>query len=321
MKQNILGYRKIWNVIKSQGVAVNRQTVMEIIKEIDPEGVECRRKRRLRRRIYTVPGPDFLWHIDGYDKLKPYGFSIHGCIDGFSRRLIWLEVGTTNKRPEVIANHYIKACKQLECVPTRIRADDGTENSIIEPIQIGLRSAHLDEYSGLDSFIIGTSPANQRIESFWSQLAKDRPMWWRQLFAEMTTMGILDGGNLLVVECVRFCFMNILREELNEIVARWNTHIIAPSKGTHLPRGRPDSLYFLPELYRSTSFKKSVDNSEIAQFEDPSFVITVEDNDKNFIEFAETILRMNMLDVSKPRTVSQALKVYLILIDAVAQYS
>ena len=23
-----------------------------------------------------------MWHIDGYDKLKPYGFPIHGCIDG-----------------------------------------------------------------------------------------------------------------------------------------------------------------------------------------------------------------------------------------------
>ena len=27
-------------------------------------------------------GPNFLWHCDGYDKLKPYGLCIHGCIDG-----------------------------------------------------------------------------------------------------------------------------------------------------------------------------------------------------------------------------------------------
>ena len=31
---------------------------------------------------YLTQGPRYLWHIDGYDKLKPYGFSIHGCIDG-----------------------------------------------------------------------------------------------------------------------------------------------------------------------------------------------------------------------------------------------
>ena len=25
-----------------------------------------------------------MWHLDGYDKLKPYGFAIHGCIDGLA---------------------------------------------------------------------------------------------------------------------------------------------------------------------------------------------------------------------------------------------
>lgn len=30
-----------------------------------------------------MQGPDFVWHLDGYDKLKPYGFAIHGCIDGY----------------------------------------------------------------------------------------------------------------------------------------------------------------------------------------------------------------------------------------------
>lgn len=28
-------------------------------------------------------GPNYLWHTDGYEKLNPYGFSIHGCIDGY----------------------------------------------------------------------------------------------------------------------------------------------------------------------------------------------------------------------------------------------
>ena len=30
-----------------------------------------------------LQGPDFVWHLDRYDKLKPYGFVIHGCIDGY----------------------------------------------------------------------------------------------------------------------------------------------------------------------------------------------------------------------------------------------
>ena len=109
---------------------------MEIVKELDPDGVQAQKKKRLRRRTYAVPGPNHLWHIDGYDKLKPFGFSIHGCIDGFSRRLIWLEVGPTNKNPQVIAHFYIQDIKQLNGVPARIRCDDGTENRVIEPVHI-----------------------------------------------------------------------------------------------------------------------------------------------------------------------------------------
>ena len=33
-------------------------------------------------------GPNYAWHIDGYDKLKPYGFALHGCIDGYSRKIL-----------------------------------------------------------------------------------------------------------------------------------------------------------------------------------------------------------------------------------------
>jgi len=31
---------------------------------------------------YFIQGPKYCWHIDGNDKLVPYGFAIHGGIDG-----------------------------------------------------------------------------------------------------------------------------------------------------------------------------------------------------------------------------------------------
>ena len=31
--------------------------------------------------VTFVQGSNFIWHADGYDKLKSYGFAIHGCID------------------------------------------------------------------------------------------------------------------------------------------------------------------------------------------------------------------------------------------------
>ena len=126
-----VGYREMWARLRMKGIIVKRARVMTLLRELDPDGVESRRKKRLRRRAYHSKGPNFVWHTDGHDKLKPFGFSVHGCIDGFSRRLLWLEVGPTNKNPEVIAKYYLEAVRQLGGVPRKIRSDDGTENSTI----------------------------------------------------------------------------------------------------------------------------------------------------------------------------------------------
>ena len=47
---------------------------MTLLKEIDPEEVNNRKRKRLRRRTYHAKGPNFVWHIDGYDKLNPMDF-------------------------------------------------------------------------------------------------------------------------------------------------------------------------------------------------------------------------------------------------------
>ena len=35
------------------------------------------------RTLLCIQGPNYVWHCDGMGKLKPYGFAIHGCIDGY----------------------------------------------------------------------------------------------------------------------------------------------------------------------------------------------------------------------------------------------
>ena len=42
---------------------------------------------------------------------------LHGYIDGFSRRLIWLEVPSFNKKLEIIGKFYLDAVKQLQSIP------------------------------------------------------------------------------------------------------------------------------------------------------------------------------------------------------------
>ena len=57
--------------------------------------------------------PNYVWHVDGYDKLKPYGFCIHGAIDGYSRLILWLEVLNSNNSSGVIAKYYLDALANL----------------------------------------------------------------------------------------------------------------------------------------------------------------------------------------------------------------
>jgi hypothetical protein len=75
-------YRTMWRrLLRRYNLKVKRDTVMDLLRIIDPNGVERRKHRRLLNRKYSNPGPNFLWQVDGYDKLKPYGFAIHAAID------------------------------------------------------------------------------------------------------------------------------------------------------------------------------------------------------------------------------------------------
>ena len=46
---------------------------------------------RLYRRVYSVPGSNYLWHIDGNHKMICYRLVVHGGIDGFSRLITYLK--------------------------------------------------------------------------------------------------------------------------------------------------------------------------------------------------------------------------------------
>lgn len=52
---------------------------------------------------------------------------------------MWLEIGTSNKVPEIIAKFYLDAVK-LYGLPRQVKADDGTEHSLVQPIHIYLSS-------------------------------------------------------------------------------------------------------------------------------------------------------------------------------------
>ena len=87
------------------------------LQETHPERCERGRRPKLKRRVYTNPGWNYCWHIDGYDKIKPDGFAIHGCIDGYIRKVIWLRLDKTKNNPVVIGRYYMDAVKEYGGCP------------------------------------------------------------------------------------------------------------------------------------------------------------------------------------------------------------
>jgi hypothetical protein len=121
----------------------------------------------------------------------------------FSRRLIWLEVGPTSKNPEVIGKYYLDAILQIGGIPRKMRSDEGTENRIVEALQIFLRSQHNYEHSGFANFSIGMSTSNQRIEAYWSHLIRDGPGWWINFFKDLCDFDLYNDCDPVQVDLKR----------------------------------------------------------------------------------------------------------------------
>ena len=185
------GYRYMLQKLRSSGLTADKETVRLILKSLDPVGVDKRKRRKLTRREYHSFGPNHTWHIDGYDKLKPFGIAIHGAIDGYSRRILWLKLSSSNNNTKVIANYYLCCMKWLNLIPCIVRGDCATQNVIVCRIQPFFCRNHTDSQSKDRSFIYGHSTANQHIESWWSKLFKSMTSWWITLFRTWLSMASL----------------------------------------------------------------------------------------------------------------------------------
>ena len=96
-------------------------------------------------------------------KLKPFGFwtyRTYRAIDGYSQRILWLEVGRTNNNPKIISNYFTDYIRQIGGVPRILRADAETENVYVAGIKLFLRSECEDAFSGDKSFLYGMSVGN-----------------------------------------------------------------------------------------------------------------------------------------------------------------
>lgn len=196
------------------GVRVRKEDVRILLTMLDPARSEQRKHHRLRRRLYWSSGPNHLWHVDSYDKLKPYGICINGCIDGFSRRLLWVNAYHNSSDPQLIGGYFMEAVQQLRGCPKIVRGDRGTENTVLCDSQRFLRRHGTDSFAGEKSFIYGRSVCNQRIEAWWGILRKEFTDFWRDIFTSLKDQGLFDG-HVVDRNLIQFCFTALIQVHMH----------------------------------------------------------------------------------------------------------
>lgn len=83
------GYRYFTGYLRSKPrqLRVQRERIRASILRVDGLGARLRARDPIIRKSYENPRPGAVWHVDGHLKAVEWGITIHGFIDGYSRKV------------------------------------------------------------------------------------------------------------------------------------------------------------------------------------------------------------------------------------------
>jgi hypothetical protein len=254
-----------------------------LLRLLDQKGVDRRRPDERRRRgRYMVKGPSRIWSVDGHDKLSEYGFQIYAIIDAFSRFVIDIYVGISN-RTQVAVLHFFLRCVRQFGFPKTVRSDKGTETLMMCVAQVLLRREEKPDLPFHKAWIYGPSTKNQRIEAWWNTLADGLTETWKRFFEQFVHAGIFDSESYIDIIALRFIYFNKVKTDIENMVELHNIHPIRRQKNRseYMQFGKPERNFRWPKVGRKygtpcTNSPVLAELEEEVKYFDPDLFQTVQ---------------------------------------------
>lgn len=209
-----------------QGIQVPRRMLRASIHRVDHDNVVARQHSVVKRRVYSVPHPNYLWHMDSHHKLIKWRFVIHGAVDGFSRAIMYMKCADNN-RAQTVLDYFREGVSKFG-LPEFVRSDKGGEN-------VGVWRYMIVTHSNDQSRVItGSSVHNERIERMWRDVHRCIASTYAETFRELESDNMLDPLNEADLYCAHYIFIPRINQALEEFQESWNNHALS-TEGSRTP--------------------------------------------------------------------------------------
>lgn len=217
------GTTMMWGHLRSLNVIVPRSRVHDSLLRVSEPLVRLRQRTTVQRRVYSVPAPNCLWHIDGLHCLIRWRIVIHGGIDGYSRRVVYLRA-SDNNRADTVENVFRQAVADCGW-PSRVRCDKGGENIDVARAMLQARGA------GQRRVLVGSSVHNQQIERLWRDVFRCVCHHFYTLFYHMEDSSILNPIHDLDLFALHYVFIPRINVSIAQFINAWNHHPLRTERG------------------------------------------------------------------------------------------